>query len=155
VLASREALFDTLTRLDLPVTEFVVAGSAPLLLHRLRRRINDVDVVVRPRSWARAEALGPSSPALYSGAREIRLAQGNLHVLDRWFPELWDLDEVFASTDVVGTYRFLTLEATLLWKRHLARTQDLRDVGAVERFLDRTPSQVPVRTSVRVVAKRA
>lgn len=155
MLASREALFDTLTRLDLPATEFVVAGSAPLLLRGLRHRINDVDVVVRPRSWARAERLGPSADALYSGAREIRLAQGTLHVLDRWFPELWDLDEIFASTDVVGTYRFLSLEATLTWKRYLARPSDLRDVKAIERFLLRSPAHASGRTPVRVAAKRS
>jgi hypothetical protein len=138
VLASRADLFDTLTRLDLPTTEFVVAGSAPLLLKGLRQRITDVDVVVRAGSWEKAEQLGESSAARFDGAREIHLADGKLHVLDRWFPSLWDAEEVFASTVRVGSYRFLTLPATLTWKRHLGRPKDLRDIKQIEGFLTRT-----------------
>ena len=138
MLSSRAELFDTLARLDLPTAEFAVAGSAPLLLQRLRRRIHDVDVVVRPGSWHLAARLGPSAPALFDGAREIHLADGRIHLLDRWLPSLWTPEELFASTRLVGSYRFLTLDATLKWKLHLARPQDLRDAAAIENHFTRT-----------------
>jgi hypothetical protein len=135
---SRVDLFDRLARLDLPAADFVVAGSAPLLLHGLREHIHDIDVVVRPGAWAKAERLGSVHEAPYEGAHAIYLDHGLIQILDQWFPSLWEPAELSASTDRVGAYRFLSLPATLVWKRYLHRPQDLRDAKAIESYLVRS-----------------
>lgn len=128
---------DLLRRLagfELAPADYFVAGSAPLLMYGLRDQITDIDIVVRAERWHAMERLGETSRAQYDAARAIFLDGGRLHILDRWFPSLWDTEQLHSSTVSLSGHRFLSLPATVTWKRYRHKPQDQLDVEAIEGF---------------------
>ncbi|MFC6093343.1 hypothetical protein [Saccharothrix lopnurensis] len=121
-------LFAYLRALQFPPREFLVAGSAPLMVHGFRESIADLDVVARGSAWVTAQGLGDAQPAPYQGCRSVKLFDGAVEVLDRWFPEQYSLDEVFARAENIDGFNFMTVAETLTWKRQLRRPKDLADV---------------------------
>ncbi|SEG87227.1 hypothetical protein SAMN04489712_12093 [Thermomonospora echinospora] len=132
---NRCELFEILEDLGLPQEDYVVAGSAPLLVHGLRESINDVDVVARGAAWAAAAARGRVESAPYDRVRAVFLHGGEVEVLDGWFPETlgWKVDRLIDEADVVDGFRFLSVERTLEWKELLGRDKDDADLRSARR----------------------
>ena len=146
MISSKAELFRRLAKLTLklPKDEFIIAGSAPLLLRGIRPCSGDIDVVVKPSSWSKVEKLGATTIAEYSSARMIYLDESQVQLLDRWFyPELWkDFDDLSLSTEPERGYHFLTLESTLAWKEYTKREKDLEDITFIARYI--TEHEAPV-----------
>lgn len=143
MISSQEELFRRLATLKLPKGAFIIAGSAPLLLHGIRACSGDIDVVVKPAFWPEAEKLGSTTMADYSFARMVYLEESQIQLLDRWFyPELWkDFDDLLLHTEVEYGYRFLTLESTLAWKEYTKRAKDLKDIADIEQYITQHESE--------------
>ncbi|HEX2316618.1 MAG TPA: hypothetical protein VHJ17_22935 [Thermomonospora sp.] len=130
-------LFRTLAVLGLPAEHYVVAGSAPLLVHGLRATIQDVDVVARGPAWKAVLAQGTAHRAPFDGVRSVFLADGAVEVLDGWFPERldWRIDRLIAEAEVIKGHRFLSLRRTLEWKAALCRPKDAEDLRVLREVL--------------------
>lgn len=117
-----------LCELGLPARDFIVAGSAPLLLRGYREHITDVDVLARGSAWAMAQRLGSLKVAPYQERSAIRLLGGTIEILDGWFPQWFVEDDLFLRAERVGGINFMCLEDTWHWKACLARDKDLADL---------------------------
>ena len=126
-------LFRKLARLDLPTEHYVIAGSAPMLAHSIKREIHDLDIVAREGAWEKAATLGEIVQAPYSSAKVIYLCDGKIEILDRWFQ--WGASDLIRTAEMIEGLPFVPLRITVDWKRKLGRPEDKRDIEVIERFL--------------------
>ena len=132
---SEHRLFRLLGKLALPVDDFVVTGSGPLLAHGLKASIHDLDLVARGEAWEIAAAEAPVMTSRSGLGRRIVLFHGAVEVFDHWVGGLTDVDAMIDGAEFVEGVRFLSLQDTLRWKRGLGRAKDLADVQLIERYL--------------------
>jgi len=132
---SEHRLFRLLGKLALPVDDFVVAGSGPLLAHGLKASIHDLDLVARGKAWDLVASAAPVIGSRSGLGRRIVLYNGAVEVFDHWVGGLNDVDALIDGAESIEGVRFMSLQDTLRWKRGLGRAKDLADVQLIERYL--------------------
>ncbi|MCC3652745.1 hypothetical protein LIX60_14995 [Streptomyces sp. S07_1.15] len=121
--------FRELTSLRLPAEDYVIAGSAPMLAHGIKREIGDIDVVARGEAWKIALGLGRVSKSPLGPAQRVVLFGGDIEVLDGWFD--YPVDLLINEADYFEGVRFLPLARTMEWKRTLDREVDREDIALI------------------------
>lgn len=135
---TRHPLIEKLLSLDLPLGEYVVSGSGPLLAHGLREDLGDLDLVARGKAWERARGYAEPVPAPSGCGRMVSLFGGTLEVFDRWLPGAPEPDELIAEAEWVDGIPFCALGLVLLWKEKLDRPKDRADAELIREFLSAT-----------------
>ncbi len=128
-------MFEALRSLELPSEHYVIFGSGPMLLHGIRDRIGDLDVLARGEAWARATTFAQPAPAPSAVGFMVRLFGGRIDVFDSWVTEDWDVDGLIESAEVFDGLPYAPLSAVLAWKRTSGRPKDKDDVVALEEYL--------------------
>ncbi|TMR12386.1 M20/M25/M40 family metallo-hydrolase [Nonomuraea turkmeniaca] len=124
-------LFAELARLNLPLGEYVVCGSAVLYVRGLRSRVGDLDVLARGPAWTTVLSLGvPPSAALSGHGLVVNHPTHAIEFVDRWTPG-WPTDYLIASADLIDGIPFMRLGDVLAWKQRARRSKDLPDIAAV------------------------
>jgi hypothetical protein len=121
---TKHPYFVLLDSLDLPRTDFAIAGSGPLFARGWISEIGDVDVVARGEAWKRVRKLGDVVDAPLSTSHLVRLFDGEIEVLDAWFPEIWNADTLIDEADIICGFRFVRLDVVFESKRLLQRPRD-------------------------------
>jgi hypothetical protein len=124
-------LFDQVRELALRDGDWVIAGSAPMLVHGLIDTINDIDIVARGAAWARACELGDPQPGEH-GDRRVRLAGGAIEVFDGWSLMPWSVDRLIGEAQWLEGLPFIPLQRVLEFKRCLARPKDAAHIRLIE-----------------------
>ncbi|MDT0418010.1 hypothetical protein ACFY1V_17450 [Streptomyces sp. NPDC001255] len=136
---SAHPLVKKLLSLHLPVAEYVVAGSGPLLAHGLREDVGDLDVVARGEAWKRAEDLHSPAPAPSGHGHMVVLFNGAIEVFDTWLPGTQGPDELIDRAEMIQGIPFCPLTEVLDWKRRADREKDHADVTLIEHHLRAGP----------------
>ncbi|MFI6530820.1 hypothetical protein ACIBHY_00150 [Nonomuraea sp. NPDC050547] len=146
-------LFAELARLNLPLGEYVVCGSAALYVRGLRSRMGDLDVLARGPAWTTVLSLGiPPSGALSGYGLVVNHPTHAIEFVDRWTPG-WPTDYLIASADLIDGIPFMRLGDVLAWKQRARRAKDLPDIAAVHELRrrwngdDPAPTRAPARTA--------
>ncbi|MGW1712168.1 hypothetical protein [Streptomyces sp. NPDC002156] len=126
--------FQEVIALRLPVEDYVIAGSAPMLAHGINRNIGDIDIVARGAAWKISLELGRVSTSPLGPAQRVVLFDGDVEVLDGWFG--YSVDSLIEEGEIVDGFRFLSLARTVEWKIALGREVDLEDVELIRRSLN-------------------
>jgi hypothetical protein len=116
--------FRELLSLHLPTSDYAIAGSGPLFARRLIRSVGDLDVVARGEAWRRAAALGPVEEAPEAGVHRVVLFDGLVEVLDGWYPQVWDVDELIDGAEIIDGIRFVPLPVVEWTKSRSRRAKD-------------------------------
>jgi hypothetical protein len=125
-------IFRKLLSLKLPPNDFTIAGSGPLFARGWIKDPTDVDVVARGRAWELAVRVGQARPAPYSTVNRVVLFGGEVDILDGWFPEVWPVDYLIASSDMIAGLRFVTLDVVAATKRKMMRPRDIEHLQIME-----------------------
>ncbi|TMQ84370.1 hypothetical protein ETD83_40895 [Actinomadura soli] len=137
-------LLAVVSELDLPVDDFLIAGSAPLLVHGLRDQIQDLDLVARGSAWEKIVRTHSPIKAPFDDALKVdwRFEDTSIEVLNCWFPARfgWTVDYLISSADVIEGVNFMSLQLTLIWKNYLSRDKDTADVSIIRRYLSTSRS---------------
>ena len=132
---SEHKLIRLLEGLALPVSDYVVTGSGPLLAHRLKGEIHDIDLVARGRAWEMAARDNRPRRSKSGLGLRIVLFGGDIEVFNHWLGGLTDIDAMIDSSELIEGVPFLSLADTLRWKRGLGRAKDLSDIALIEHHL--------------------
>jgi hypothetical protein len=132
---SDHRLIRLLEKLALPVSDYVVTGSGPLLAHGLKDTIHDLDLVARGAAWDLAARHGKVRRSPSGLGRRIVVHHGDIEIFDHWVGGLTDIDAMIDGAELVEGIPFLPLGDTLRWKRGLGRAKDLPDIALIERYL--------------------
>lgn len=134
----RTQMFRCLAELDLGEGSWVVAGSGPLLAHRIISSIADLDIVVDARAWRQAS--GHAEADARVGLHGDRLLGFSLdgvpvEIFDGWHGAA--ASAVIDRSDTMEGYRFLSLSEVATFKRTLDRPKDRIHLALLERHLAR------------------
>lgn len=129
----RPSMFQCLESLDLGDGAWAVAGSGPMLAHRLVTSIGDIDIVADEPTWQ--EALMQSGSDASEGMRGDRIVKlalegVQIEVFDGWFGS--PAVGVIERADVVAGFRFMSLKDVATFKRALDRPKDRSHVELLE-----------------------
>ena len=127
--------FQELISLRLPAGDYVIAGSAPMLAHGLKRNIGDIDILARGEAWKIALEFGQAAKSPLGPAQRVVLFQGDIEILDGWFD--YSVDSLIEEGECVDGFKFLPLARTMEWKNALGRELDFEDSALIQDFLDR------------------
>jgi hypothetical protein len=116
--------FRELMSLQLDPENFAIAGSGPLFARGWIDDPSDLDIVARGSAWDTAVKLGKVSSAPYSDVQHVTLFNGNIDILNGWFPECWPVNQIIDEADLICGLRFVRLDIVVATKRMLARPRD-------------------------------
>jgi hypothetical protein len=124
-------LFAELLSLRLPTDDYAIAGSGPLFVRGWIDDPTDLDIVARGAAWRIAAGRGPIEGAPYSSSQRVQLFDGDLDILDGWFPEMWSADELIKDADIFEGLRFVALGVVAATKLMIGRERDLAHVDVL------------------------
>lgn len=124
--------FRALAAMELPVDDFAVVGSGVLFAHGLISDPRDLDVLTRGRAWEQVKLLAEPRPMPLTPGWEIIVADGHLEFVDRWFSDVWTVDELIDDADVLHGMRFVRLEVIRATKERLGRPRDLEHLALID-----------------------
>ena len=122
---------------DFSPDDFVIAGSARLLVEGMVKHITDLDLVARGETLDRAFALartkwhGRQGKGKVTGDRLARLYLGKINVSEKWLGGA-PTDELIDNAEVIDGLRFLSVRDVLAYKLDLSRRKDRRVLNALE-----------------------
>jgi hypothetical protein len=81
--------------------------------------------------WEAALRWGKPSPIPDSSVRKVSPFDGNVEILDGWFPERWSVDEMIGGAGIIHGLRFASLDIITAAKRQLSRPKDLEHLRII------------------------
>ena len=104
-----DTLLELLKTYDLPYGEYAVFGSAPLVITGMIKDVNDLDVIIRPRTWS------------FDGDGEYRT--NDIEFFDNWSG--FDVDDLIDNhTFEFKGVLFVYPEKVIEYKQKLNRIKD-------------------------------
>jgi hypothetical protein len=110
--------------LGLPAGNFVLFGSAPLLVRGIVPPTGDVDVLARGPAWEAARALGPTVRLPHYGVDVVRLLDGRIEIGTVWGIGDVDVDDLIDSAEVIDGLPFAGLAHVRAYKEVAGRAKD-------------------------------
>lgn len=120
---------DTLKELNISKDDFVIYGSAPMVLRGLKEKNNDLDVLVRDSLWDKLCVKYPDNVngdyIDINGVSFTRTSKGFLG----------DIDEAICKSDVIDGYNILSILETKNWKEKVGGERHLADAKIIDEYL--------------------
>jgi hypothetical protein len=110
--------------LGLPAGNFVLFGSAPLLVRGIVPPTGDVDVLARGPAWEAARALGPTVRLPHYGVDVVRLLDGRIDIGTVWGIGNVDVDDLIDSAEDIDGLPFAGLAHVRAYKELAGRPKD-------------------------------
>jgi hypothetical protein len=110
--------------LGLPAGNFVLFGSAPLLVRGIVPPTGDVDVLARGPAWEAARALGPTVRLPHHEVDVVRLLDGRIEIGTVWGIGDVDVDDLIDSAEVIDGLPFAGLAHVRAYKEVADRPKD-------------------------------
>lgn len=127
----RHPLLEQLRALALPVGDYAVFGSGPLLVRGWIDEVGDLDIVARGPAWERALGLGVEEYLAEWDVTVVNIGT-DITVGTRWAIGDVDVDVLIDTADVIDGLPFAALDAVVTYKRISARPKDLAHLAVIE-----------------------
>jgi len=128
-------LLRQLRELNLDPRQFVIFGSAPLLVHGLRTDIRDLDVLARNSAWDEVVAKGKRASGDVTRDEVREFHDGRIQFTQRWISGDFDTDDLINRATTVDGLRYAPLAEVLCYKEKLDRPKDQDDIAALRKYL--------------------
>jgi hypothetical protein len=122
--AELSRLLGEVRALGLPAGNFVLFGSAPLLVRGIVPMTGDVDVLARGPAWEAARALGPTVRLPHYDVDVVRLLDGRIEIGTVWGIGDVDVDDLIDSAEVIDGLPFGGLAHVRAYKELAGRPKD-------------------------------
>jgi len=132
-------IFVKLLSLGLPLKDYAIFGSGPMVVHRIKEIGNDLDLLARGKAWTKACSLKEPEPTSIGVGQRVALFDGEIEIFDVWGPGEWDTDELIDTAEEIEGIRFVTLENVVRWKEHMGRDKDKQHVEMIKAYLQKGP----------------
>ena len=118
-------LFAALRALELPLGDYAVFGSGPLIVRGLIEAGNDIDVVARGRAWEQACESGEVVVLEEHDVEVASFLDGAITVGTTWAYGTIDIDELIDTAEMIDGLPFARLPYVVTYKRAAARPKDV------------------------------
>ena len=117
-------LLDLLLSLELPIGDYAVFGSGPLIARGIIEATNDLDVISRGDAWDKALTSG-ELVSLPDGTKIVSCFDGAVTIGKSWAYGDFDINQLIDSAEVIDGLPFVRLEHVVRYKEIAARPKDL------------------------------
>jgi hypothetical protein len=128
-------LIKRLQELELPKGKYVIFGSGPLAIRKIRDT-HDLDVIVTKDVF---EDFKNKGWKLRDVGYSRFLEKDGIELWYEWGPGEWNVEELIRDADIIDGMSFVRLESVLEWKkrnwRDKRREKDLKDVKTIEAYM--------------------
>jgi len=127
-------LFDRVKSLNLPVGDFAIFGSGPLIVRGIIPASNDLDIICRGQAWERVKAIGELEYLSKYDVTVVTMCDGRLSFGTKWAIGEFDIDELIDSAEEIDGLPFVRLEHVTNYKKVSKRPKDLRHIEALKAY---------------------
>lgn len=131
-MGNSSELFELLCDLELPVGDYAIFGSGPLIVRGIIHAGNDVDVICRDAAWKRVQELGPLQYLPEHDVDVVTLYEGALSFGTRWAIGEFDVNELIDTAEFIDGMPFVRLEHVIAYKQIAGRPKDIEHLRLVE-----------------------
>ncbi|MDH3538554.1 MAG: hypothetical protein OEP52_01045 [Acidimicrobiia bacterium] len=118
-----EELFDLVRSLELPVSDYAIFGSGPLIVRGIIEATNDLDIVARGEAWEQVRRVGEIST--FDDANEcVNLFDGRITFGTTWKYGSFDLNVLIDTAEIIDGLPFVLLEHVVTYKQAADRPKD-------------------------------
>ena len=128
------SLFDRVKSLNLPVGDFAIFGSGPLIVRGIIPASNDLDIICRGQAWERVKAIGELEYLSKYDVTVVTMCDGRLSFGTKWAIGEFDIDELIDSAEEIDGLPFVRLEHVTNYKKVSKRPKDLRHIEALKAY---------------------
>jgi hypothetical protein len=128
------ALFEKVKTLNLPVGDYAIFGSGPLIVRKIVPASNDLDIVCRGRAWEKVRKLGTIEKLAAYNVSVVSMCGGRLTFGTKWGIGEFNTDQLIDSAEEIDGLPFVRLEHVVRYKMICQRPKDLRHVEALEAY---------------------
>ncbi len=128
------SLFDRVKSLNLPVSDFAIFGSGPLIVRGIIPASNDLDIICRGQAWERVKAIGELEYLSKYDVTVVTMCDGRLTFGTKWAIGEFDIDELIDGAEEIGGLPFVRLEHVTNYKEISKRPKDLRHIEALKAY---------------------
>jgi len=122
---------DTLKKLNISKDDFVIYGSAPMVLRGIKEKNNDLDVFVKKSVWESLSIKYPNNiNGDYIDINGVSFTYNDMNLLG-------DMDEAIKKSDVIDGFHILNLAETKKWKEKVGGENHLEDARIIGEYLSR------------------
>lgn len=124
-------LFGLLRSLDLPLGDYAIFGSGPLIIRGIIEGTNDLDIITRGPTWDHLQAIGHVAE-FEGGNLRVDLFEERLTFGSTWKYGEFDLDELIDTAEIIDDLPFVRLEHVIAYKTAAGRPKDLEHLRLLE-----------------------
>lgn len=125
-------LFQKVRKLELPVGEYALFGSAPIGVRGLKE-CSDIDIIATPKLWKKLKIRNFKKNIAPHGSEYFQYDE--IEFWKDWRPGAWNIEELIQDAEIINGLPFVRLEKVLVWKKMIAREKDFKDIQLIETFL--------------------
>jgi len=127
---------DKLKELNIEKDDFVIYGSAPMVLRGLKEKNHDLDILVKDNLWNKLKLMYPNNV----NGDYIDIDCLSFTHTDKDF--LGDMDTALKNSDIIDGFHVLTLYQTKIWKEKVGTEKHLKDAKVIEEYLDKLENKM-------------
>ena len=124
------SLFQQVKQLELPLGEFAIFGSGPLIVRRIIQAANDLDIICRGAAWEMAKEIGTSQYLEEYGVNVVTICDGQISFGRSWGIGNFDVDDLIDTAEIIEDLPFVRLEHVIRYKTERASIKDIRHLEA-------------------------
>ena len=128
-----DELFDLLRSLELPVGDYAIFGSGPLIVRGWVEPSNDLDILCRGRAWDEALRVGELVHLEEWNVDVVEVDDGAITIGRRWAIGEFDVDDLIDTAELIAGLPFVELRYVAAYKRIADRPKDRRHLEIMER----------------------
>ncbi len=128
------SLFDRVKSLNLPVGDFAIFGSGPLIVRGIIPASNDLDIICRGQAWEKVKAIGELEYLSEYDVTVVTMCDGRLTFGTKWAIGEFDIDELIDGAEEIDGLPFVRLEHVTGYKKISKRPKDLRHIEALKAY---------------------
>ena len=127
---------DALEALNVPKSDMVIYGSAPLVLRGLKGKNEDLDVLVKEDLWNKLKVDYPNN--INGDYIDIDGVSFTYRSTDFFEP----MDNIMQKSDIIDGYHVMNLEETVKWKEKVGTEKHLEDANLIKSYLGKLEAKL-------------
>ena len=117
-------LFELLRSLDLPLGDYAIFGSGPLIVRGTIEGTNDLDIIARGATWDHVQEIGHVAE-FEGGNLRVDMFDERLTFGATWKYGSFDLDQLIDTAEIIDGLPFVRLEHVVTYKQAAGRPKDV------------------------------
>ena len=128
------SILEVVRSLNLPVGDFAIFGSGPLLARGIIDDVNDIDIICRGVAWLQAQELGELVYLDEYDVHVVSIDNQRITIGTSWGIGEFNIDELIDTAEEISGLPFVRLRYVVDYKKIAGRPKDLEHLKLLSGF---------------------